>query len=254
MSPAHFPSPDQRLAERDRPTSRPVMRQRWTHLLFLHWEIDSALIQSTLPDGLTVDTFDGKAYLGVVPFFMERIRPVYCPPVPGVSWFQELNFRTYVYDAHGRPGVWFYSLDCNQWLAVKTARKFFNLPYQHARMSATKRDGVLTYHSARLGDDIRQTFHYPTQLIDPIVADPETLEFFLLERYRLFSVDRLGQLYSGQVHHPPYRYQHTEISGFSTWLFPLAGFDEPKTPPVSTMIAEPVSVHIHPLKRSETSL
>jgi len=245
-----LPSPEQRLAERDHPESHAVMRQRWAHLLFLHWEIDPSLVQATLPAGLTVDTFDGKAYLGVVPFFMERIRPVYLPPVPGISWFQELNFRTYVYDEHGRPGVWFYSLDCNQWLAVKIARKFFNLPYQHAQMSSSKKDGVLSYESHRQGDGTNQKFNYPSDLTTRAVAEPETLEFFLLERYRLFSANREGELYNGQVCHTPYQFQHIKTSDFSTRLFPLAGFPEPETLPVSSIIADPVSVHIHPLQKN----
>lgn len=227
------------------------MRQRWANLLFLHWEIDPRLVQATLPPGLNVDTFDGRAYLGVVPFFMQRIRPVYCLPVPGISWFQELNFRTYVYDDHGRSGVWFYSLDCNQWLAVKLARKFFNLPYQHARMSSSKKDALLSYHSQRRGDDTDQIFHYPCHLTTRAEAQSETLEFFLLERYRLFSADRHGHIHNGQVRHAPYQFQHTEISDFSTRLFPLAGFEAPTSPPVSTIIADPVSVEIYPLKRNQ---
>ena len=115
------------------------MRQCWSGLLFLHWPVDPAMIQSRLPDGLFVDTYDNKAWLGVVPFFMDRVRPVMLPPVPGLSWFLELNVRTYVHDAQGRPGVWFFSLDCNQPLAVEIARRFFHLPYEHAAMKAARR-------------------------------------------------------------------------------------------------------------------
>jgi len=245
------PSLEQRLAARETPSSRVVMKQRWSHLLFLHWEIDAELLQSGLPDGLYVDTYDGKAYLGVVPFFMERIRPVYCPPVPGVSWFQELNFRTYVYDEEGRPGVWFYSLDCNQWLAVKIARKFFNLPYQHAVMSASRSDGELIYKSQRKGDDEDQKFRYPNQLASSSEAEPGSLEFFLLERYRLYSVDREGRLYEGMVQHRPYQYEEVSVDDFPTRLFSLSGFQEPKIPPISSLIAEHVDVNIHPLHALE---
>lgn len=229
------------------------MRQRWSHLLFLHWEIEPEMVQQQLPAGLTVDTFEGAAYLGVVPFFMERIRPVYCPPVPGVSWFQELNFRTYVYDENGKPGVWFFSLDCNQWLAVKMARKFFNLPYQHARMCSHLESGLIHYESKRNGDHVGQSFCYPASLTSTKLADPETLEFFLLERYCLFSADQYGRLYSGQVHHPPYQFQGVDAAKYSTRLFALEGFPEPMTSPVSAIIAEPVSVFIHPLMRHRPS-
>jgi len=247
MSDYHFPTPEQRLAARNRPASSVVMKQRWSHLMFLHWEIEPELVQQILPDGLMVDTFDGKAYLGVVPFFMERIRPVYCPPVPGISWFQELNFRTYVYDTEGRPGVWFLSLDCNQWLAVKMARRFFHLPYQHAVMSASRDDGALIYKSQRKGDDEEQEFRYPDHLDQSREAESGSLEFFLLERYRLYSADRVGRLYEGMVQHLPYRYQEVSVDDFSTRLFSLSGFQEPKVAPISSLIAENVDVDIHPL-------
>ena len=152
------------MAAREQPCSSVVMKQRWAHLLFLHWEFDPDVVQRSLPDGLTVDTHEGKAYMGVVPFYMERIRPVFCPPVPGVSWFLELNLRTYVHDREGRPGVWFYSLDCNQWLAVKVARRFFNLSYEHAVMSSSILDGKLLYRSRRKGDSHEQTYQYPDWL------------------------------------------------------------------------------------------
>ncbi len=110
------------------------MRQRWTGLLFLHWPVEPALVAERLPAGLHVDTFEGNAWLGAVPFFMDRVRPVGTPPLPWLSWFMELNVRTYVHDDHGNAGVWFFSLDCNQPLAVEIARRSFHLPYQHAVM------------------------------------------------------------------------------------------------------------------------
>ncbi|MEM7565301.1 MAG: DUF2071 domain-containing protein, partial [Pseudomonadota bacterium] len=126
------------------------MRQRWEELLFLHWEVNPDLIQATLPEGLKVDTFEGKAYLGVVPFFMRGVRPAFLPAVPGISDFMECNLRTYVEGPDG-PGVWFYSLDCNQAIAVEVARSFFCLSYYHAEMSADwEDDGWLNYQTRRL--------------------------------------------------------------------------------------------------------
>ncbi|MFG0295490.1 MAG: YqjF family protein, partial [Maioricimonas sp. JB045] len=123
------PTPEQRLQLRERPPCRPVMYQSWQELLFLHWRIDTDIIQRTLPAGLHVDTCDGAAWLGVVPFLMRNIRPWWFCSVPGISNFLELNLRTYVCDDAGRPGVWFYSLDASQPLAVWAARTFFHLPY-----------------------------------------------------------------------------------------------------------------------------
>src|SRR5947209_9596696 len=133
-----FPDTAARLAARTPNGERPVvMHHRWEALLFLHWLVSPAEIQQTLPPGLTVDTFEDQAYLAISPFFMRKVRPVGVPPLPWLSEFQELNVRTYVFDERGVPGIWFYSLDCNQPLAVAGARMLSGLPYFNAEMSAT---------------------------------------------------------------------------------------------------------------------
>jgi len=244
------PTDQQRLDAREKPASPVVMRQDWSHLLFLHWEVSPEEIQQRLPEGLFVDTFQDKAYLGVVPFFMEKIRPVYCPTVPGISWFQELNLRTYVHDKYGRPGVWFFTLDCNQWLAVKIARSLFHLPYNHAKMSFNVKSEQLVYKSKRKGDDVEQVFQYPNELTSQLEAKVGSLDFFLLERYRLFSQRKNGSIYEGLVHHQPYQYQHIDKTPQTTRLFSLCDFPEQNTLPDSAIIAATVSVNIHPLKKS----
>ncbi|MGB2266477.1 MAG: YqjF family protein [Akkermansiaceae bacterium] len=244
------PTTEQRLAERCQPDSPVVMKQVWSHLLFLHWQMDPAIIQETLPQGLTVDTHEDNAYLGIVPFFMEDVRPSYCPALPGISWFQELNLRTYVHDDEGRPGVWFYTLDCNQWLAVKIARTLFHLPYQHASMESYQDHGTLTYISRRKRTEVSQIFKYPATLDHPCVAETGSLDFFLLERYRLFSTRKSGSIYSGQVHHKPYEFERIQVVDYSTELFSLCGFEPPECPPVSALIAQPVKVDIHPLSKN----
>lgn len=243
------PTEQQRLDAREKPDSVVVMRQDWSHLLFLHWEIAPEIIQQRLPKGLFVDTYEGKAYLGIVPFFMEKIRPTYCPSIPGLSWFQELNLRTYVHDKNGRPGVWFFTLDCNQWLAVKIARSLFHLPYHHAKMSSEVHSEQLIYRSTRNADFVEQVFRYPQSLTTQQQAGLGSLEFFLLERYRLFSQRKDGSIYEGMVQHQPYRYQQLEKTPQPTRLFSLCGFSEPDSPPVSALIAATVAVTIHPLRK-----
>ncbi|MGH9425422.1 MAG: YqjF family protein [Terriglobia bacterium] len=217
---------------RIRPAGRkPVMYQRWQDLLFLHWSYDPVAIQSTLPRGLTVDTFEGKAYIGIVPFFMREVRPAFGPRVPWISDFLELNVRTYVYDEHGMPGVWFYSLNANQWLAVRAARRFFSLPYFDCRMKADKNatTAEIRYLSHRRGtdEDLSSCFHYrsygPTRL-----AKPGTLEFFLVERYILFAQPtghvRPG---SGRVHHQPYPLLDVEVTESDDAAFELDRLTRP---------------------------
>jgi uncharacterized protein YqjF (DUF2071 family) len=225
------------------------MYQSWTHLLFLHWAWDPAEIQKTLPPGLTVDLHEGKAWLGIVPFFMRNIRPRFLPTVPWLSNFLELNVRTYVHDENGRPGVWFYSLDCNQPLAVWTARTFFHLPYQHARMAAPiTTPSSVAYSKHRRGAPSASNFHYhlETDGNPPTFAEPGTLEFFLLERYYLFASTPRG-IRSGQVHHTPYPMVPVRVDAWDTRVLALNGFEEPNRPPDHISGSTGVDVLIFPL-------
>jgi uncharacterized protein YqjF (DUF2071 family) len=226
--------------------SRVIGHQRWRDLLFLHWTVDAAAVQATLPHGLFVDTFAGDAYLGIIPFAMERVRPAWLPPVPWLSWFLELNVRTYVRDEHGTPGVWFYSLDCNQPIGVEIARRFFHLPYQHARMQAERRSEERLYSCQRRGQPAPPwSYRWQTHGTGvPAVA--ESLTYFLVERYVLFSANRDGRLYEGRVSHMPYRLHTPVLHEHSTGPAGLAGF-ELEGAPVSVLAAEPVDVSIHPL-------
>ena len=241
------PTLAQRCELRQRPNGHRVGRQRWNQLLFAHWVVDPRAVQATLPRGLYVDTFGGSAYLGIVPFAMERVRPAWLPPLPGLSWFLELNVRTYVHDASGQPGVWFYSLDCNQAIAVAIARRFFHLPYFHARMAASVRDGVIRYECQRRDEAARPCRYAWIPGATPTPVAPGSLDFFLVERYLLFAADPAGQLYSGRVHHAPYCVSAPEVSDFSVEPASLAGFRLDGAP-ASLLSALPVDVSIFPLK------
>lgn len=233
-----------------RPVGAPVMRQSWAELLFLHWTWESGAIQRTLPRGLTVDTFEGQAWIGLVPFYMQRVRPRFCPAVPGLSDFLEVNVRTYVHDELGRPGVWFYSLDCNQWLAVKVARRFFHLPYEHAIQRADKtKEGWIDYTTQRAGQAHGSRYHYRAAA-DVRLAAPGTREFFLLERYRLYALQKSSeQLWTGQVAHEPYEFADAEVTAYDAQLLKLTGFDPGARAPEHVCAAAAVDVDIYPLQR-----
>jgi uncharacterized protein len=246
------PTQSRREAVREMPARTAVMRQRWAGLGFFHWRVEPGMIAARLPAGLYVDTWDGSAWLGVVPFFMRRVRPTGLLPLPWLSWFLELNVRTYVYDGAGRAGVWFFSLDCNQPLAVVLARQFFHLPYEHAEMRAScDSDGMIDYYCRRKPDADVAKCRYPavgSAVTAP--AAPGTLEWFLAERYLLFSSNKRGRIFTGQVHHAPYRLAPIDPVRFPGSSRPLAwnGFEIPDTPPVSALIAEAVDVKIYPLE------
>ncbi|MBS0658014.1 MAG: DUF2071 domain-containing protein [Verrucomicrobia bacterium] len=241
-----MPTLEQRLAERVRPRGLEVMHQAWEHLLFLHWRVEPEVVQRTLPAGLTVDTFDGSAWVGLVPFYMSRIRPSFLPPVPWISWFLELNVRTYACDERGRPGVWFYSLDCNRPPAVWLARTFFHLPYEHARMQAETNAGRTAYRSLRRGEAEPTEFAW-REVGEPFEATPGTLEFYLAERYRLFAVTPQGRIRSGCVHHVPYPLRQVEVEKFDTQLLELNGFAAPHRPPDHACGSRGVEVEIFAL-------
>ena len=217
-----LPDSDRVTAVPARPAGRPVMRQRWRDLLFLHWEVPVDAIRATLPAGLEPDTFDGRAYLGIVPFRMEGVRPAFLPAVPGLSDFPELNLRTYVRDRAGVPGVWFHSLDAGGRLAVAIARTFFHLPYHAARMEV--RPGAA--------------------LALPAAG---SLEHFLVERYRLYAAGG-GRLFRGAVAHPPYALRGTEVSRCVESLFAAAGFAAPDRPPDHAVCSDGVDVEVFGLE------
>jgi uncharacterized protein len=241
-----IPTLSQRLALRELPKQPHVMHQRWQDLLFLHWACDASRIQQRLPPGLHVDTFDGQAWIAVVPFFMRGIRPRFCPPVPGISDFLELNLRTYVHDEEGRAGVWFDSLDCDQRLAVWTARTLFHLPYQHATMSATQTDdGWIQYQSQRQGSVHRSEFRYRLHASSRL-AEPGSLEFFLAERYLLFADTPRGRRV-GRVHHSPYALCEVDLEAWDDELFRLNGYPLPGRRPDHVMGSKGVDVTVYPL-------
>jgi uncharacterized protein YqjF (DUF2071 family) len=227
------------------------MYQRWEELLFLHWRVEPDLVQRGLPEGLHVDTFDSSAWIGVVPFQMLNVRPRFLPSVSRLSNFPELNLRTYVFDDQGRPGVWFYSLDTPQALANWIARRFFHLNYRRARFEIQANGRGLRYQSElQLEDgwDEPQKYHW-TRDGEPFHANPTTLEFFLVERYRLFAFDpNRRAVLTGQVHHEPYPVQNVKLSKYSKRLFSLNELAEPEGAPASVLASPGVDVEIFPMK------
>ncbi len=235
------------MAERQPPAGAPGLSMRWENLLFLHWAWSAADIQNTLPSGLRVDTLDGRAWLGMVPFFMRRVHPKGLPCVPWVSDFLELNVRTYVKDERGVPGVWFYSLSCNQPMAVWLARRFFHLNYVHAKMNA-HRDGAGVHYRCQRRDFAAAQFHYRSS--GPFL-EPErgSLGFFLSERYVLYSADARGRLFAGKVHHAPYATAAAEVAEWSFLPGVADGFGPVVSPPDHVMAAEDLQVGAWPLVR-----
>lgn len=185
-----------------------IMAQSWQHLLFAHWQVDPDALRGHIPPPLELDTVDGQAWVGVVPFLMNNVRLRWLPPVPGTARFPELNVRTYV-TFGGKPGVWFFSLDAANPLAVTVARLTFHLPYFHADMLIQVAGGTTTYTSQRTHRGAQAaTFsatYAPTGAV--YYSQPGTLEHWLTERYALYAVDGGGHLCRGEIHHPQWSLQ-----------------------------------------------
>lgn len=187
------------------------MLQKWHDLLFIHWPVPPDGLRSLVPADLEIDTFDGSAWVGVVPFRMSGVRVRRVPPLPGASAFPELNVRTYV-TKNGKPGVWFFSLDATSALAVAGARRLFHLPYFRAQISMTHaEDGSIRYRSSRThrgapAADLR-VFYKPVG--DVFQARSGSLECFLTERYCLYA-HHAGQTYRSEIDHAPWPLQNAE--------------------------------------------
>lgn len=181
-------------------------RQSWRDLLFAHWPIDAARLRPLIPSGLTVQEFDGAAWLAVVPFRMTGVMRRYLPDLPWISAFPELNVRTYV-ERDGRPGVWFLSLDATNPLAVWAARRFFHLPYFRATMSLRPESNGIAYRSERADAGFEADYRPVSEVYH---AQPGSIERWLTERYCLYARDANGALWRNDVHHAPWPLQKAE--------------------------------------------
>jgi uncharacterized protein YqjF (DUF2071 family) len=201
-----------------------VGSQRWRDLLFVHWPVPADRLRALLPAALALDTFEGVAYLGLVPFAMKDVRPLRgLPPLPTAAAFPETNLRTYVRH-QGEPGVWFFSLDAASTLAVAGARLRFGLPYFRADMELVRAGESVRYRSHRRWPGPRPaTLELQYTVGAPLgPARPGTREHFLVERYVLFA-QRRGALVRGQVRHSPYPLRQAQVGALVETLTSAAG-------------------------------
>ncbi len=231
------------------------MHQNWGKLLFMHWAIDAELLRPLIPSQLSIDTFDGKAWIGVVPFTMWGIRASFLPPIPGASAFHELNVRTYVH-FKGVPGVWFFSLDAVNNLAVWGARTFYYLPYFDAEMSLEQERKTIRYASKRIDKRGAPAEFQASWIIGAPLPQsaPESLEFFLTERYCLYSFHR-QQLYRSRIFHPSWPLHSATLASeggeYRSTMIEALGLAQPPGAPL-LHYAEAIAVDIWPLKEVRT--
>lgn len=209
-----------------------IMAQSWHDLLFAHWPVDAEMLRPHIPAKLEIDTFEGRAWLGIVPFSMTGVRLRGTPVLPWLSAFAELNVRTYV-TAQDKPGVWFFSLDAANSLAVFAARLWFHLPYFCAHMKCREADGWIEYQSERSHASAPPAAfaarYRPNG--DFFEAQEGTLAHFLTERYCLYSAAS-ARIYRGEIHHPPWLLQQAEARLTRNSMAEAAGLTLPDESPL----------------------
>ncbi len=213
------------------------MKQIWHDLLFVHWPVDIEMLRPLVPSALEIDTFDSQAWIAITPFWMSGVRPRLLPPLPWLSRFPELNVRTYVTDRTGpgaKPGVFFFSLDAGNPIAVMTARWVFQLPYFSARMAARRTGKGIDYASYRNhAGSPPASFRACYRPAGPVAyAARGSLEYFLIERYCLYTPAVAGRVYRGEIHHAPWPLQAAEAEIMINTMVDAYGIGLPPTPPL----------------------
>jgi uncharacterized protein YqjF (DUF2071 family) len=238
-----------RLSIRARPPGWPVMYQTWDKLLFLHWPVAAERLRPLIVPWLSLDTFEGQAWVSVTPFTMRGIRPVLLPPLPVVSQSHELNVRTYVH-LDGVPGVWFFSLDASNTLAVLGARAAVGLPYFRARMRLQEKHASIQFTSTRAHPGAPPArFEGTWARGEPLPSPPpDSLDFFLVERYCLFTT-HWGRLYRVRIFHRPWPLRRVERLSFTSTMLESQGLPTPPEAPRRHAQGEPLRVGIWPPER-----
>jgi uncharacterized protein YqjF (DUF2071 family) len=181
------------------------MGQTWLDLLFAHWSLPVEALRPAVPTALPIDSFEGRAWIGITPFEVSGVRLRGTPPLPRISRFPEINVRTYT-TVDDKPGIYFLSLDAGSRLAVAGARRVFRLPYFRARMSIERAGGEVVYRSRRVTPEA--SLHVRYRADGPVLqARPGTLEHFLTERYCLYTLDESSRIHRADIHHPPWPLQ-----------------------------------------------
>lgn len=209
---------------------RPVMYQYWRHLTFLHWRYPAQAVQALLPPGLTVQTFDGSAWVGLVPFLMDRVRLAGTPVVPWLSRFPETNVRTYVTGPDGSAGIWFLSLDAARLPAVTIGRWTYRLPYLWSTMSCAVGPDTYTYRSSRRWPGPRGARCDAVVRRGPAV-EPGPLEYFLTYRFRLYSVIG-GRLVTALAAHGPWPLHEGRLDALDENVVRAGGLRAPSGAPL----------------------
>ena len=229
-----------------------ILKQEWHNLLFLHWPIPTYLINDKIPNQLELDTFNDYAWIGIIPFQMRKLRPSCTFSIPPISNFTEINLRTYVKDKYNRKGVWFFSLDTQNPFGNWIAQTIFHLNYRYAITDfKSEADGQCSCKFSIPSTDTAEQIYTWKNTDDTLIPskNPDSLEFFLTERYRLFSYNKRKKLLlTGTLHHQPYVLNRPILYKYSTELFFSNKIKLLHTHPYSVLACKKAEVNVFSLE------
>lgn len=234
------------VALRARPSGLPLLHQRWTRLVFLHWRLAPQPVRSRVPPELELDLFDGAAWVTLAAFHVSRMRPSLLPPLPGLSDAEQINVRTYVH-RDGVPGLWFFSLDANNRLAVWAARLVYRLPWHRARMEARELDGGVGLRAERADTGAPPAMLDAEWGLGDSMPSPEagTVDSFLLDRYILYA-GASPDLLRARIHHRPWPLRAAALMRLDSTMLEASGLPTPVSTPLLHAQASPLDVDIWP--------
>lgn len=219
---------DAELAVAPRTIRRPIMTQHWRSLTFLHWPYSPAFVQQLLPPGLQVDQFDGRAWIGLVPFVLCDLRWLGTPAFPWISQFPETNVRTYVRGPERKPGVWFFTLEASRLLAVLGARWLYHLPYRWASMQVSHDGSRLMYRSKRLPPFGGGSCEIEIEAGSSV--ESAAFEHFVTARFRLYAAAR-NRVFAADIEHQPWSLRRARLLHLRENLIEACGLAAPQGRP-----------------------
>ncbi|MDV2683323.1 DUF2071 domain-containing protein [Alkalihalophilus lindianensis] len=222
-----------------------MVSMNWENVLFAHWTMHPEVVQKKLPKGMKVDTYNGKAYIGVVSFLMNKIHPTILPEMISFS-LPEINVRTYV-EVDGKKGVFFFSLDTESRMSVLGANIFVDMPYYYSDIHMeTKKDQVFFESKRKSSEAIFKGNYLPNGEV--FKAEKDSLEFWLTERYRLYQTKKNGEIQYGDIKHEQWPLQYATLSVEKNTLVEAADFNLPNSQP-HLLYSPKVSVDIGQIKK-----
>jgi uncharacterized protein YqjF (DUF2071 family) len=208
-----------------------ILKQAWNDLLFTHWPIARDRLRELVPSFLELDLFDNEAWVSVTPFRLSDLSPRGIPALPVISSFDEINVRTYVVH-NGIPGIYFFSLDANSAMAVGGASTLFHLPYFLADIQVEDDRGRIAFRSSRRREpeaEFAVRYAPAGKMFEP---QPGTIEYFLTERYCLYTQDSAANAYRVEIHHAPWQLQYAEAELSANTMVDAAGLRLPSVAPL----------------------